>query len=225
MSSQTNSSSIPVGMNMGSADSVAPVQVVRKFQHAAKTTATRSSLPSMMAGQNNQTIPKVNSTMINDMSSQAKMRAVRSNVVMSAANPESEFTIKTSGNLNMKKNHMDNKFNQIKAACCATAVAMALFSPTPALAADLGNGKNVFEGNCAACHAGGQNVIQAEKTLEKAALEEYLDGGFKESAIVYQVKNGKNSMPAWSGRLTEDEINNVSAYVFDMASNSKWGAD
>ena len=49
--------------------------------------------------------------MINDLSSQAKMRAVRSNVVMSAANPENEFTIKTSGNMNLKKNHMDNKFN------------------------------------------------------------------------------------------------------------------
>ena len=106
----------------------------------------------------------------------------------------------------------------------AAAVALALFSPNPAFAADLANGKQIFEGNCAACHAGGQNVIQAEKTLEKEALTEYLDGGFKESAIVYQVKNGKNSMPAWSGRLTEDEINNVSAYVFKTASDGAWDA-
>ena len=36
-----------------------------------------------------------------------------------------------------------------------------------ALAADAGKGGGVFEGNCAACHAGGQNVIMPEKTLEK----------------------------------------------------------
>ena len=54
----------------------------------------------------------------------------------------------------------------------AAAVALALFSPNPAFAADLANGKQIFEGNCAACHAGGQNVIQAEKTLEKDALTE-----------------------------------------------------
>jgi cytochrome c6 len=33
------------------------------------------------------------------------------------------------------------------------------------MAGDIGAGKLIFEGNCAACHAGGQNVIQNEKTL------------------------------------------------------------
>ena len=36
-----------------------------------------------------------------------------------------------------------------------------------ALAADSSKGSGVFEGNCAACHAGGQNVIMPDKTLEK----------------------------------------------------------
>ena len=35
------------------------------------------------------------------------------------------------------------------------------------LAADEAAGGAVFDGNCAACHAGGQNVIMPEKTLEK----------------------------------------------------------
>jgi cytochrome c6 len=37
-----------------------------------------------------------------------------------------------------------------------------------------------------------------------------------------QVTNGKNAMPAWAGRLSEDEIQDVAAYVFDQASNDKW---
>ena len=32
-----------------------------------------------------------------------------------------------------------------------------------AFAADMENGAQVFAGNCAACHAGGNNVIQNEK--------------------------------------------------------------
>lgn len=89
-----------------------------------------------------------------------------------------------------------------------------------AFAADLEAGATVFNGNCAACHAGGNNVIQNEKTLRKEALEAYLEGGYKESSIVYQVTNGKNAMPAFGGRLDPEDIDNVAAYVFDQA--SKW---
>lgn len=91
-----------------------------------------------------------------------------------------------------------------------------------AFAADLDAGASVFAGNCAACHSGGNNVIQVEKTLRKAALEEYLAGGFKVESIITQVTNGKNAMPAFGGRLDEDEIANVAAYVFDQASGDKW---
>lgn len=37
----------------------------------------------------------------------------------------------------------------------------------PALAADLGNGAKVFSANCASCHMGGKNIINASKTLKK----------------------------------------------------------
>ncbi|CAK0783241.1 hypothetical protein CVIRNUC_006440 [Coccomyxa viridis] len=91
-----------------------------------------------------------------------------------------------------------------------------------ASAADLSSGEDVFSGNCAACHSGGGNVIEASRTLQKDAITQYLDGGLSEAAIVKQVQNGKNAMPAWSGRLSEDEINDVAAYVYDQASNDKW---
>lgn len=41
----------------------------------------------------------------------------------------------------------------------------------------------------AACHTGGQNVVQAEKTLQKDALVSYLDGGFKVESIVNQASS------------------------------------
>ncbi len=97
------------------------------------------------------------------------------------------------------------------------AIASALFvSLTPvAFAANLANGAKVFSGNCAACHMGGGNVVMANKTLKKEALEQY--GMYSEEAIIYQVQHGKNAMPAFGGRLTEEQIRDVAAYVMDQA--------
>ncbi len=91
----------------------------------------------------------------------------------------------------------------------------------PAFAGDVANGETVFNANCAACHAGGQNVIMPEKTLEKEALEQYLAGGRNEKAIITQVTNGKNAMPAFGGRLDEADIADVASYVIS-ASEAGW---
>ena len=53
-----------------------------------------------------------------------------------------------------------HKNGQIAAAFMAGMIAIA---PSAAMAADMENGAQVFAGNCAACHAGGNNVIQNEK--------------------------------------------------------------
>ena len=87
---------------------------------------------------------------------------------------------------------------------------------------DVESGATIFAGNCAACHAGGNNVIAAEKTLRKEALDSYLTGGRKESSVVTQVTNGKNAMPAFGGRLSDEEIGDVAAYVIDQANGDKW---
>jgi len=87
----------------------------------------------------------------------------------------------------------------------------------PAFAGDAGAGEQIFSGNCAACHAGGQNVIMPEKTLEQAALEEYLDGGANEKSVIKQVTNGKNAMPAFGSRLSQADIENVATYVITTA--------
>ncbi len=90
----------------------------------------------------------------------------------------------------------------------------------PALAdADLASGGKIFGANCNACHAGGRNVVVANKTLSKADLAKYLKGFDEDAqaAIAYQVTNGKNAMPAFKGRLSPQEIEDVSAYVASKA--------
>ena len=99
----------------------------------------------------------------------------------------------------------------------STTVFAADAGDTPAFAASAGSGQTVFERNCAACHRGGWNVIVSEKTLQQEALEEYLDGGANPAAVMKQVTNGKNAMPAFGGRLSDDDIANVAAYVITTA--------
>jgi cytochrome c6 len=85
----------------------------------------------------------------------------------------------------------------------------------PVLADDAANGAKIFSANCAACHAGGRNVIMADKTLKKEALEKYSMNSI--DAIVNQVTNGKNAMPAFKGRLSQTQIEDVATYVLDQA--------
>ncbi|MEM9922660.1 MAG: c-type cytochrome [Cyanobacteria bacterium P01_D01_bin.50] len=84
-----------------------------------------------------------------------------------------------------------------------------------AIAFDYQKGSRLFAGNCAACHAGGKNLVNAMKTLKKDALEKY--GMYSQEAIVYQVINGKNAMPAFGRRLSSEQIENLAGYVLAQA--------
>ncbi|MEL6163907.1 MAG: c-type cytochrome [Cyanobacteria bacterium J06628_3] len=84
----------------------------------------------------------------------------------------------------------------------------------PALA-DAAAGGAVFNANCAACHAGGRNLVQANKSLSKEDLEKYEMHSVEK--ITYQVNNGKNAMPAFKGRLSDAQIQDVADYVLSKA--------
>jgi cytochrome c6 len=84
-----------------------------------------------------------------------------------------------------------------------------------ALAADTTSGAKVFSANCASCHAGGKNLVQADKSLKKDALEKY--SMYSAEAIISQVTKGKNAMPAFKGRLNSSQIEDVAAYVLEQA--------
>ena len=73
--------------------------------------------------------------------------------------------------------------------------------------------EQVFSSNCAACHIGGGNVVNGQRTLQqddlKAYLANYNDG--HEEAIAYQVTNGKNGLPAFGPKLSDADIADVAA--------------
>eukprot|EP00183_Erythrolobus_madagascarensis_P004998 CAMPEP_0185856664 /NCGR_PEP_ID=MMETSP1354-20130828/29116_1 /TAXON_ID=708628 /ORGANISM="Erythrolobus madagascarensis, Strain CCMP3276" /LENGTH=103 /DNA_ID=CAMNT_0028558925 /DNA_START=420 /DNA_END=728 /DNA_ORIENTATION=- len=97
---------------------------------------------------------------------------------------------------------------------------VAPFAQKPALAAPLVDGATLFEANCAACHAGGGNILPFArgKTLKTPALKKnkLLD----QEALVTFVKDGKGAMPSYSSKLSDDEINSISEFILLRASEN-----
>ena len=92
------------------------------------------------------------------------------------------------------------------------------FSFLLALLANSFNEKKLFESNCSICHPIGKNLILPEKDLKKENLES--NGMNSISSIRYQIKNGKNGMPAFGDRLKEKEIEKIAEYVLFQASRN-----
>ena len=110
-------------------------------------------------------------------------------------------------------------FKKLMAIAVAIFAVASLSFASPALAGDAASGAGVFNANCAACHAGGNNVVNATKTLKKDALKE--NGKDSVDAIVTQVTNGNGAMPAFGGKLTAAQIEDVATYVLSQA-DSGW---
>ena len=85
---------------------------------------------------------------------------------------------------------------------------------SPAFAGDATAGAAIFSANCAACHIGGGNVVNGDKTLKIEALTKYEKN--TEQAIINQATNGAGAMPSFK-RLGEEAIANVAAYVLEQA--------
>ena len=104
----------------------------------------------------------------------------------------------------------------------ATIAAVAALSIAPAAQASTGSieqGEQIFAHNCAACHMGGGNVIQASRTLKIGDLNEHLDE-YRQTpleAIEHQIEDGKNAMPAYGDKLSEEEIIAVATFVEHQA--------
>jgi cytochrome c6 len=94
-----------------------------------------------------------------------------------------------------------------------------IVSITKVEAVNLNTGKELFMENCAVCHFEGNNIIIPEKNLRKEALEE--NGMNTISAIMYQILNGKNGMPAFEGRLTEIQMEEIANYVVQESEINK----
>ncbi|GAB4368492.1 MAG: c-type cytochrome [Elainellaceae cyanobacterium] len=101
----------------------------------------------------------------------------------------------------------------------AIAILLLNLLPTPAFAANPASGAPVFELHCAGCHVNGGNIIRRGKNLKLKTLQrQELDS---EAAIAQIVTNGRGIMSAYGDRLTEQEIQDVAAYVLEQA-NQNW---
>jgi cytochrome c6 len=64
-------------------------------------------------------------------------------------------------------------------------------------------------------------VVAANKNLKAETLKQY--GMDSAEAIITQVTNGKNAMPSFKGRLNDEQIQAVAAYVLDKSAKG-WKA-
>jgi cytochrome c6 len=95
------------------------------------------------------------------------------------------------------------------------AIACFTFSCARPAIADTTAGRPVFAANCAACHAGGKNLVNPAKTLKLADLQKHQIDSV--DAITTQVTQGKGAMPSFKGRLSAAQIADVAAYVLAQA--------
>jgi cytochrome c6 len=122
----------------------------------------------------------------------------------------------------------------IAAAGCCAALAIASLSPAVAAealfavapaqadAASLERGARLFEGNCAACHAGGGNVIvyARGRNLTMKKLERY--GYADAQSIGVLLREGRGAMPVYgTDRLSDQDVEDVSAFTIDAATR-RW---
>lgn len=85
----------------------------------------------------------------------------------------------------------------------------------PAWATPVDSGVQIFQVQCAGCHPNGGNIIRRRRNLKKKAL--HRNGMDSPEEIAVLVKNGKNNMSAFEDRLSPEEIEAVSAYVWEQA--------
>jgi cytochrome c6 len=96
-----------------------------------------------------------------------------------------------------------------------TIVAFFAFSGAGAIAAETQGAPQLFEAQCAGCHAGGGNIIRRGKNLKlKALVKNHVD---TEETIAALITKGKGNMSAYADRLTPEEISTLAAYVLDQA--------
>lgn len=104
------------------------------------------------------------------------------------------------------------------AASCLTLAGLAAEAAEAAGAAEATelSGAHLFEIHCAGCHAQGGNIVRRGKTLKLKALQQYNMNSAE--AIGQIVAQGKGNMSAYQNRLTPAEIQTVTDYVMQQAS-------
>jgi mono/diheme cytochrome c family protein len=97
----------------------------------------------------------------------------------------------------------------IRLLCASAAAVVMLGAVTTASAQDAAKieaGAEVFDTNCSICH--GDQLVSTGQTFDLRRLKENERARFDNS-----VRNGKNQMPPWKDKLTDEEIDQLWHYI------------
>jgi len=83
-------------------------------------------------------------------------------------------------------------------------------------------GSKIFAQSCVMCHTDGRNVIAKQRDLSKKAIDEYIGLDVKSIKKFIQDSNVHRRALAFSAKLTDTDYENVAAFVYNQAMDSKW---
>ena len=93
------------------------------------------------------------------------------------------------------------------AICCLAAF---IYAPAYAQSA----GADTYKAKCAMCHgADGLGATPAGKAMKAASFKDPSLVKAPDAQLIAAVKSGKNKMPAYAGKLTDDQITAAVAYI------------
>jgi len=83
---------------------------------------------------------------------------------------------------------------------------------TPAFAQS--GGADTYKAKCAMCHgADGLGATPAGKAMKAASFKDPAVVKTPDATLIAIVKNGKNKMPSYAGKLTDDQITAAVGYI------------
>ncbi len=103
----------------------------------------------------------------------------------------------------------------------ALCLGLSLISASAVAAADLANGKKVYADKCVRCHGStGKGDGPKADTLEKKPAD-YTDkkkmGEFTDAQLKKITLEGKQPMPAYEGKMSAKDLDDVIAYIRTFA--------
>ena len=76
------------------------------------------------------------------------------------------------------------------------------------------SGPDTYKSKCLMCHgADGLGATPAGKAMKTVSFKDPAVVNTPDAALIAIVKSGKNKMPAYSGKITDDQIKSVVAYI------------
>jgi mono/diheme cytochrome c family protein len=96
--------------------------------------------------------------------------------------------------------------NHVAVFCIAASLATPVFAQSA--------GADTYKAKCAMCHgADGLGATPAGKNLKAASFKDPSIVKAPDAQLIAAVKSGKNKMPAYAGKLTDDQIKAAVAYI------------